>query len=477
MGISVTKDLLKVPARFLQAPAINYSSKVDVQAASWNLKGHRLARAIQLHSWTWVNIRHENQPSLTSQEIRFFAAELCKYAGLDCPRGMPSVVDHTFDTPSGISNMVQKIANSPGKSRLVMVILPPVNNTAIYNAVKYACDVEYGLLCQCMLSSKMTKRATKNSRGELVWDLNYFANVGLKLNLKLGGMNQISNPNSTLIDPKQTMFVGLDVTHPSPGSKATAPSVAAIVASVDGHLAQWPAAIKIQRGRQEMVDDLTELFEGRLKLWSKKNQGKYPVNIILYRDGVSEGQYDQVLKLELPSIQKAVTQLYPPKHTPKISIIIVGKRHHTRFYPIDDKDKDRKQNTKSGLVVDRGVTQHSHWDFFLQAHTALQGTVKPAHYYVIYDEIFKTLKPGFGNAADALEQVTHSLCYLFGRSTTAVSVCPPAKYADIVCERARCYLPDQFAPDSGSVASDNDPNAPVPQISLHPAIKDSMFYI
>jgi hypothetical protein len=34
------------------------------------------------------------------------------------------------------------------------------------------------------------------------------------------------------------MLVGIDVTHPSPGSASTAPSVAGIVASVDGTLAQ-----------------------------------------------------------------------------------------------------------------------------------------------------------------------------------------------------------------------------------------------
>ena len=33
-----------------------------------------------------------------------------------------------------------------------------------------------------------------------------------------------------------------------------------------------------------------------------------------------------------------------------------------------------------------------------------------------------------------------SLCYLYGRATKAVSICPPAYYADILCERGRCYL-------------------------------------
>lgn len=57
---------------------------------------------------------------------------------------------------------------------------------------------------------------------------------------------------------------------------------------------------------------------------------------------------------------------------------------------------------------------------------------KPAHYVVIHDE----LKLG----ANELQGITHRLCYLFGRATRAVSVCPPAYYADILCERGRCYI-------------------------------------
>lgn len=40
-------------------------------------------------------------------------------------------------------------------------------------------------------------------------------------------------------------------------------------------------------------------------------------------------------------------------------------------------------------------------DFFLQAHTALQGTAKPSHYVVIYDEM--------NLGAEELQTITHHL--------------------------------------------------------------------
>ena len=40
----------------------------------------------------------------------------------------------------------------------------------------------------------------------------------------------------------------------------------------------------------------------------------------------------------------------------------------------------------AGTVVDRSVTSLIDFDFYLQAHTGLQGFVCPTHYVVIYDE-------------------------------------------------------------------------------------------
>ena len=72
------------------------------------------------------------------------------------------------------------------------------------------------------------------------------------------------------------------------------------------------------------------------------------------------------------------------------------------------------------------------FDFYLQAHAGLQGTVKPTHYVVIYDESALT--------ADMVQQGVHAASYLYTRATKAVSLVPPAYYADIVCEQARFWI-------------------------------------
>ncbi|KKZ61530.1 hypothetical protein EMCG_00609 [[Emmonsia] crescens] len=106
-----------------------------------------------------------------------------------------------------------------------------------------------------------------------------------------------------------------------------------------------------------------------------------------------------------------------------------------------------------------------------------------------------------GNAADAVEALTHNMCYLFGRATKAVSICPPAYYADLVCSRARCYLSRLFEAGSasGSVSGleagftrlsmatpqggmgdrrgGGGEDAGVSEVRIHELVRDSMFYI
>ncbi|KAF2792928.1 Piwi-domain-containing protein, partial [Melanomma pulvis-pyrius CBS 109.77] len=113
-----------------------------------------------------------------------------------------------------------------------------------------------------------------------------------------------------------------------------------------------------------------------------------------------------------------------------------AKRHHVRFFPIDDKDMDKFQNCPAGTYVDNVVTSPYFTYFYLQSHAAIKGTAKPAPYFV------------FENGKDMSYKLTipqtHELCYTFVRSTVGVSYAAPAYYADRLCERGRHYLRDYF---------------------------------
>lgn len=482
--------LITVPGRVLGAPPVKYSGTgVAVpRFGSWNMQSVKFVTKSDLPLWTYFRISMPGGrgPWRSDQDFHAkldeFQAKL-RELGILVSNYMPGkhISPSRPQMESEIDHWIHRFAINPKRPKLILVVIPDQESTSVYNRVKYMCDVKEGILNVCVLESKFARANPQ-----------YLANVGLKFNLKLGGRNHSLDPAKLgFIGHKKTMVVGIDVTHPSPGSSSRAPSVAGIVASVDEWLGQWPADLRVQPAHQEMVADLDAMLKSRLLVWRQRNK-VLPENILVYRDGVSEGQYDIVLDQELPALRAACEALYSAQETkagkPRITIIVVGKRHNTRFYPTKKEEADRGGNPLNGTVVDRGVTEARNWDFFLQAHAAIQGTARPAHYYVVYDQIFRDLKfpAQFSTAADALEDLTHNMCYLFGRATKAVSICPPAYYADLVCTRARCYLSWLFdpsplsSPDTSSVGTGVAGTVQTPDTSLvtiHPIVKDAMFYV
>lgn len=257
---------------------------------------------------------------------------------------------------------LDKVLTSASERLDLIYLILPVKQTFLYNRIKRFCDVKVGLINICSIGNKLAE-----PKGQL----QYFGNVALKFNLKGGGDNQLVEASRLhFISQGDTMIVGVDVTHPDPQSSSRAPSIAAMVASKDASLGQWPATTSVQtRRRQEMVDSLKDMLKRHLNLWTTEGKHtKFPSNILVYRDGVSEGQYKMVKEYELPLLRQACKEMYDPagQQRPRITVVVVTKRHHTRFGPTEKDQSDDKGNCLAGTVTDRGITEAGQWDFWLR---------------------------------------------------------------------------------------------------------------
>ena len=123
------------------------------------------------------------------------------------------------------------------------------------------------------------------------------------------------------------------------------------------------------------------------------------------------------------------------------------------------------------MVDTEVVDRERNWDFYLQSHTALQGTARPAHYFVLFDEIFKSSK----TPSEDLYRITHNMCFLFCRATTSVSIPPPVYYADIACERGRRWNIRVFESSQSDKGDENELGDS--DVKVHPALAKTMFYI
>jgi eukaryotic translation initiation factor 2C len=242
-----------------------------------------------------------------------------------------------------------------------------------------------------------------------------------------------SGTNRTQCD---TLILGADITHPSGSDSHGTPSIAALVGSVDGNFSKLSGSMRLNPGRQEIIDRMQSMAEERIEKWYRLNENRMPARTLFYRDGVGEAQFSQVLAKEVEAIRKAHKAVaakikgMPPKV--KITAIVLTKRHHTRFFPTEPKYTTNTGNCKVGTLVDAGITSPYICDFFLLSHNVLAGTGRPAHYYVLLNEMLLNITK--------LQKTTFELCFTYGRSRTSVSYVPPAYYADRLCERGRLYL-------------------------------------
>lgn len=488
-GIQASQTLITVSGRVLNEPKIVYGNNkaASVRSGGWNIVDVRFNSTGSLKKWSYLLLSVQGYRDAFDMERLGMVINglgktlMARGIRIDQPlRGNYLAVHDEYDIK--LENLLRAAST---QLDLLFIVLPD-SNMPIYNRIKHYGDVKYGLQTICSVGHKLAKERGQDQ---------YFNNLALKFNLKLGGNNHLVDRSRLgIVTEDKTMVVGIDVTHPSPGSASHAPSIAGMVASVDQSLGQWPGILSVQsQARQEMVSDLSGMLKSRLTLW--RTMGKHqslPENILVYRDGVSEGQYQLLLDEELPLLRKACQDVYPPdaqkRGLPRFTVVVAGKRHHTRFYPTSEANADRSSNCKAGTVVDRGVTEARNWDFFLQAHSAIQGTARPAHYFVVVDEIFRArkAKPPFKNTADELEDLTQAMSWVFGRATRAVSLCTPAYYADIMCERARCYLSGLFdTPDNTTVAQSvvgsedpaSGPTIAPNAVQIHERVRNTMFYI
>ncbi|PBK62796.1 hypothetical protein ARMSODRAFT_1024562 [Armillaria solidipes] len=121
---------------------------------------------------------------------------------------------------------------------------------------------------------------------------------------------------------------------------------------------------------------------------------------------------------------------------PKITFIVVGKRHHIKGFGKNDKDSDsRSGNLLPGTVVDQGITNPIEFDFYLWSHGSILGTSRCSHYNVVHDD--------FGFNVDVIQALSNTLCYTYARSTRSVSIPTPVYYAHIVCSRAKTHYDPQ----------------------------------
>lgn len=127
----------------------------------------------------------------------------------------------------------------------------------------------------------------------------------------------------------------------------------------------------------------------------------YPDRILIYRDGVSDGQFRKVQDFEIPQLKTAFSNINE-NYKPRVTFFVVKKRGNARFFLKDNRNDF--QNPPIGTVIDSGVTKKKE-EFYLISQSTNQGTVSPTHFHILHDN--SDLTP------DKLQIITYRFTHLY----------------------------------------------------------------
>jgi eukaryotic translation initiation factor 2C len=453
-GLQVDPNTIKTAARLLPAPSIMFGGNKPENPGTrgrWDLRGKKFLKGNpqQLKHWA-IGFQTGGRQSMDQGQLTRVAQDLIKWYrsyGGDVSNALPFIARLPADAGQAVEQLYQGAGNHYKQPPQLLVILVQDKNSFNYQRLKKSADCRFGCVSQVMQIQQCLKGNPQ-----------YYGNVLMKINAKLGGCTTQVKPAPTsgfkgnFAGP--TMFIGVDVSHPSPGSQA--PSMAAVTVSFDRHAGRYAAACQTNGHRVEMLTDanVRSTLGPLIKKWQQVvGGGQLPAQIYYMRDGVSEGQFDALLRQEIASLKTVLDGISGKPWTGKLTVIVAAKRHHVRAFPKpgDNVAGDQKGNPLPGCLIERDVTMPREFDFFLYSHIALQGTSRPVHYTVIRDDAKHT--------PNLLQNMIYEHCYQYMRSTTLVSLHPAVYYAHLASNRATAHLnmPAAAGPQGGPGFKQNQP--------------------
>ncbi|XP_076473109.1 piwi-like protein 1 [Babylonia areolata] len=281
-------------------------------------------------------------------------------------------------------------------TRMVLCLVPSSRKDC-YDAIKKFCCID------SPVPSQVVVERTLGNKKRL---MSVATKIAIQMNCKMGGVVW-----TCPIPLQNTMLVGFDTYH---DSACRGRSVGGVVATISKDFTRYHSTVTFQTSHVELLNQLQSCVTSCINAYRRSN-GAAPEKVIVFRDGVGDGQLHLVHDHEIPQIKTAVGKA-------KLSFVVVKKRTNARFFrEVQGASSTSHVNPGPGTVIDDVATKPTWYDFFLVAQSVRQGTVTPTHYNVILDEL--SMLP------DYYQRLAYKLTHMYYNWQGTIRVPAPCMYA------------------------------------------------
>ncbi|XP_027854008.2 piwi-like protein Siwi [Aphis gossypii] len=388
-NLTLSNKLITVNARVLSEENLSGADSHKYPSgknANWtsNLRNTAMFRRAIILFWVLVTPRQHS-----SDVGKFIDTLLMVANGLGFTLPRPRIVELPNSNMRTYSVELDNIVNTLNPPFILCVTASARND--LYSMIKRKLCVSRAVPSQVVLL-----RNIQNN------DKSVCTKIAIQINCKVGGA-----PWKVSIPELGMMIVGFDVFHDKQNKNK---SYGAFIATMeDSHTKYFSCVEKHESGQEISTYFSTSISKALIK-YREKNH-KLPNTIVIYRDGVGDGQLTYVHKTEVEMVKKTCREFYGEKKV-GLAFIIVKKRISTRFFCKTTVGKNENyQNPPAGTVIDNSVTDPTMYDFYLVPQHVTRGTVTPTHYNVILDTLNETASQPITPAI--IQKLTYKLTHMY----------------------------------------------------------------
>ncbi|CAK1545910.1 unnamed protein product [Leptosia nina] len=396
-SLKLSNDLVRFkgrqlpPENIVQGNNAKYPAGDTTEGWTRDMRSKQLLTVAQIPSWVVLTPVRQQKDAGGFVELIMKTGAGC---GFRLPR--PEIVTIERDGQGDYANMCENIIARKNPAMILIVLAR--NASDKYEAIKKKCTIDRAVPSQVVCARNMTSKSA----------MSIATKVAIQMNCKLGGA-----PWTVMIPLPTLMVAGYDVCH---DTRSKEKSFGAFVATLDRQMTQYYSAVNAHTSGEELSAHMSFNIASAVKKYRERN-GVLPGMIMMYRDGVGDGQIPYVYSHEVTEMKRTLAEIYGTADF-KFAFIIVSKRINTRVFVNRGRSGD---NPRPGTIIDDVVTLPERYDFFLVSQNVREGTIAPTSYNIIVDST--------GLLPDQIQRLTYKLTHMYFNCSSQVRVPSVCQYA------------------------------------------------
>ena len=229
-----------------------------------------------------------------------------------------------------------------------------------------------------------------------------------------------------------SMVIGIDIFGKikSPGICVTA-----LISTVDRHFSRYHTQSGFIEDEASFLKEIGKMFKKAVLNFASVNRKTFPNNIIVYREGVSQGMRKKTKETEVKAMQDAISQIKEEKKiedNKKLNLIFVtvSKSNGTKFFGRGGGryDSGGIGNPVAGSYVYKDVCKDVN-EFFLVSQRPGKGLSSPSNYYILHNDVSDKKIVDEKEVRHMIATLSFKLCYLYFNTVGSIKIPAPIHYA------------------------------------------------